>query len=147
MDQRLKGQEVSVRVIVAGVVNDTIDSVTTLNETTMLELKEAGYLGELANRFDEVFNGFGGDFEINVTRAAWIRLELAIIDRAQRRTPGVIFNVVVTDFFPNGESLLKVYSDVKWGELPKSTPARGDYVRPKLQFKCSERPVSVNALP
>lgn len=147
MDQRLKGQEISVRIIQDAAVVREIDSVSTLNEQTMLELKEAGYLGELVNRFDEILNGFGGDMELAVTRANWVLLELAIIDRAQRKTPNVIFNVVVTELYPNGESTVKTYLDVKWGELPKSVASRGDYVKPKLQFKCSERPVAINALP
>lgn len=146
-DPRLKGQEVSVRIVNAGVVVTEIDSVANLNETTMLEIKEAGYLGETTNRFDEILNGFGGDMEINLTRANWIALELAIIARARRDTPDVKFNVVVTDFFPNGESLIKTYMDVSWGEIPKSVPGRGDYVKPKLQFKCSERAAVANALP
>lgn len=146
-DQRLKGQEVSVRIIQDSVTIQEIDSVANLNETTALEIKEAGYLGETVNRFDEILNGFGGDMEINVTRANWISLELAVIARARRETPGVVFNVVVTDLFPNGETLIKVYRDVAWGEMPKSVPGRGDYVKPKLQFKCSERAATVNALP
>lgn len=147
MDQRIKGQEVSVRVVQDGVVVQEIDSVANLNETTSLELKEAGYLGETTNRFDEILNGFGGDMEINITRASWIGLELAIISRARRETPNTVFNVVVTDLFPNGDSLVKVYQNVFWGELPKSVAGRGDYVKPKLQFKSSERAAKPNALP
>lgn len=146
-DPRLKGQEISVRVVNAGVVVQEIDSISNLNEATMLELKEAGYLGETTNRFDEILNGFSGDFEFNITRANWIALELAIIARARRQTPDVVFNVVVTDLQPNGESVIKTYLDVAWGELPRSVPGRGDYVKPKLQFKCAERAVAVNALP
>ena len=146
-DPRLKGQEVSVRIINNGTVVTEIDSVANLNEATMLEIKEAGYLGETTNRFDEVLNGFGGDLEINITRANWIALELAVIARARRETPDVKFNVVVTDFLPNGETVIKTYLDVAWGEMPKSVPGRGDYVKPKLAFKCSERAVAVNALP
>lgn len=145
--QRIKGQEVSVRVVTDGVVDLTIDTVSNLNEQTNLRLLEQGYLGEIVNRFDEILDGFGGDMEINVTRAAWIQLELAIVSRAQRKTPFTVFNVIVTDLYPNGESTVKVYQDVKWGELPKSIASRGDYVKPKLQFKCSERAVTVNALP
>lgn len=147
MDQRLKGQEVSIRIVRDGVVDTEIDSISSFNEETALELKEAGYLGETVNRFDEILNGFGGDMEIHVTRANWIALELAVISRARRETVAVVFNVVVTDLYPNGESQLRVYSDVHWGPMPKAVASRGDYVKPKLQFKCSERAVSVNALP
>ena len=146
-DGRIKGQEVSIRVVNAGVVVQEINSVVNLNETTMLEIKQAGYLGETTDRFDEILNGFGGDFEINLTKANWVGLEQAVIARARRETPGVVFNVVVVDLFPNGESTIKTYLDVSWGEMPRSVASRGDYVKPKLQFKCSERAIAVNALP
>ena len=112
-DQRLKGQEISVRVIQAGNVINSIDAISAFNNNVALEIKEQGYLGEVVNRFDEILNGFGGDFEFHVTRADWNNLVSAIIDRAQRRTPEVVFNVVRTDFYPNGDSAVYTYQDVK----------------------------------
>lgn len=146
-DPRLKGQEVSIRIIQDGVVQTSIDSVSNFNDEVGLELKEDGFLGENVNRFDEILNGFGGDMEIQLTKANWVQLQLSIIDRAARRTPGVTFNVVRVDLFGNGDSLVFTYTDVKWGALPSSVASRGDFVKPKLMFKCSERPVRVNALP
>lgn len=146
-DQRLKGQEVSVRVIQAGTVIGSIDSVSSMNDTVGLETKEDGFLGETVNRFDEVLNGFGGDFEFQVNRANWEDLVKAILDRATRLTPDVSFNIIRTDFFPNGDTNIYVYTDVHFGAIPTSIPSRGDYVKPRLEFKCSERPVQTNALP
>lgn len=146
-DQRIKGQEVSIRVIQAGNLVAEIDSVSAFNDEVSLELKEAGFLGETVNRFDEILNGFGGDMEFHVAKANWNLLVSAIIDRATRRTPDVIFNVVRTDFYPNGDSAVYTYQDVKWGPIPTSIASRGDYVKPKMQFKCEERPVKINGLP
>lgn len=145
--QRLKGQEVSIRVIQAGTVIGAIDSVSSMNDNVNIELKEDGFLGESVNRFDEVLNGFGGDFDFQVTRANWEDLVKAILDRATRLTPDVVFNVIRTDFFPNGDTNIYTYVDVHWGAIPTSIPSRGDYVKPRLEFKCSERPVQTNALP
>lgn len=147
MDQRLKGQEVSIRIINAGVVVAEIDTVSSFNDEVALELKEDGFLGETANRFDEILNGYGGDMEIQISKANWVLLQQAIIDRAQRKTPEVVFNVVRTDLFSNGDSAIFTYSDVKWGPIPTSVASRGDFVKPKLQFKCSERPYKLNSLP
>lgn len=147
VDQRLKGQEVSVRVINAGNVVAEIDSVSSFNDATAFELKEDGFLGEGVNRFDEILNGFGGDMEIQIAKAAWITLQQSIIDRAQRLTPEVVFNVVRTDLFANGDSLIFTYQDVHWGEMPTTVASRGDFVKVKLTFKCSERPYKQNALP
>lgn len=147
MSDRLKGQEVSIRVVQGGTVVNTIDSVSAFNENVMLELKENGYLGETVNRFDEILNGFGGDFEFHIAQASWQELELSIIDRATRRQPDLIFNVIRTDFYPNGDTAITTYSDVKWGPIPKNIPSRGDYVKPRMEFRCSERPVAINSLP
>jgi hypothetical protein len=147
VDQRLKGQEVSIRVVNAGNVVAEIDSVSNFNDSTALEIKEDGFLGEVVNRFDEILNGFGGDLEIHLTKANWIALQQSIIDRAQRLTPEVVFNVVRTDLYPNGDSIIFTYADVHWGDQGTSIGSRGDFVKVKLNFKCSERPYKVNALP
>ncbi len=147
MEQRLKGQEVSIRVVQGGNVVNTIDSVSAFNEQVALEIKESGYLGETVNRFDEILNGFGGDFEFHVSKSSWQELEFAIIARATREQPDLEFNVVRTDFYPNGDTAISTYRDVFWGPIPKNIPARGDYVKPRMEFRCSERPVKLNALP
>lgn len=146
-DQRLKGQEISIRVVQASNLITSIDAISAFNDTIALELKEEGYLGETVNRFDEILNGFGGDMEFHVTRADWNELTQAIIDRATRLTPDLIFNVIRTDFFPNSDSAIYTYRDAKWGPIPTSVASRGDYVRPRMEFRCSERPVKINALP
>lgn len=146
-DQRLKGQEISIRVVRAGVVLTQIDSIMSFNDSVALELKEAGYLGETVNRFDEILNGFGGDMEFHVTRSDWETLTLSIIERATRVQPLLVFNVVRADFFPNGDTNVYTYQDVFWGPIPTSIPSRGDYLKPRMEFRCSERPVQTNSLP
>lgn len=146
-DQRLKGQEVSIRIIDAGSVVAAIDTVSTFNDGVDLEIKEAGYLGEFTNRFDEVLNGFSGDLETNLTRADSATLDDAIIAKAKRESPALVFNVIRTDFFPNGDSNIYTYEDVHWGQIPTTIGARGDFVKKKYQFKCSERTVATNQLP
>lgn len=147
MDLRLKGQEISVRTIRGGVVIDSIDSVSVFNEEVMLEIKQDGFLGETVNRFDEIFNGFGGDFEFHVHNNLWVPWQQSVIDKAQRNTPDTVFNVIRTDFYPNGNSSVYTYRDVHWGAQPTAVASRGDYVKVKAQFNCSERPVQVNNLP
>lgn len=145
--QRLKGQEVSIRVIQGGNVVNELSIISSFNDAVALEIKENGYLGETVNRFDEILNGYGGDFESHLNRAAWNSFVQAVIDRAQRRTPDVQFNVVRVDFFPNGDSSVYTYTDVYWGNIPTTVASRGDYVKVRGEFKCSERPVQVNQLP
>ena len=144
---RLKGQEISVRVLQDGKLIASIDSVASFNEEVDLEIKSDGFLGESVNRFDEILNGFGGDFEMQLTSSAFSTFQEAIIARATRRTPNVVFNVVRTDLYPNGDSAIFTYKNVFWGAQPTSVGARGEYVKAKANFKCSERPVQNNALP
>ena len=146
MDQRLKGQEVSIRIVQNDTTIAEINTISTFNEEVALRLLEAGYLGETTNRFDEILDGYGGDMEIAISKANWVLLQGAVTDRAQRKTIGTVFNVVRTDLFANGDSNVYIYTDVNWGPMPSNVASRGDYVKPKLQFKCSSRPVSTNSI-
>jgi len=146
-DKRLKGQEVSIRISAAGVVQDSIDAVASFNDSVAYELKEDGFLGETVNRFDEILNGYGGDMEFQPTRANWNLLEQQITARATRETPDLEFTIVRTDFYPNGDTTIYTYKDVSFGPLPTTVASRGDYVKVRLEFRCSERPIKINALP
>lgn len=146
-DPRLKGQEVEIRVIAAGSVVQEINAIATFNDNVMFELKEDGFLGEVTNRFDEILNGYGGDFEFQVTEAAWYEFIQRIEDRAKRVTPEVIFNVIRTDFFSNGSTAIVTYEDVKWGASPTTIASRGDFVKVRLEFRTSKRSIQINSLP
>lgn len=146
MDARLKGQEVEIRVVASGTVVQEISAIASFNDNVKLELKEDGFLGEVTNRYDEILNGFGGDLEFQVTQATWYEFVNRITDRAQRKTPEVVFNVIRVDFFANGQSAIVTYEDVKWGPIPSSVASRGDFVKPRLEFGCSTRSVQINAL-
>lgn len=146
-EARLKGQEISIRCLQDGQLIVSLDSIASFNDEVALEIKEDGFLGEPTNRFDEILNGYGGDFEMQVTNTGYLGWQAAIIARAQRRTPGIVFNVVRTDLYPSGDSAIFTYRDVKWGAMPTSVGARGEYQKIKAAFKCSDRAVNVNALP
>ena len=144
---RLKGQEISVRVLTDGKLVKSIDSIASFNEEVDLEIKSDGFLGESVNRFDEILNGYGGDFEMQLTSSAFIDFQEAIIARATRRTPNTVFNVVRTDLYPSGDSAIFTYKNVYWGGQPTSIGARGEFVKAKANFKCGARAVQQNALP
>jgi len=144
---RLKGQDVSIRILQDAQAATQIDSIGSFNDSTELAILEQGFLGEFVNRFDDILNGFGGDMEIQLTASNWTTLRQAMIDRATRSVLGTVFNVVRVDLFDNGDSITWTYTDVKWGAMPTTVSARGDFVKVKLSFKCSELPFKVNALP
>jgi hypothetical protein len=145
---RLKGQEISIRVLAGNPPEAlaTIDSISEFNDNTSFKLLEDGFLGEVVNRFDEVLDGYGGDFTMQVTNSGWVQFQQAIIDRATRVDPTIVFNVVRTDLFADGSSLVWVYTDAKWGEMPSKVGGRADFVKVSCNFKCSVRPVLVDQL-
>lgn len=147
MDQRLKGQEVSIRIVNDNVVVGAIESIAAFNDSVLFEQKEAGYLGEVTNRFDEILNGYSGDFEFHCTKADWIEIVNSIEARARREAPNLTFNVVRVDLYPNGDSLTFNYIDVKWGAVPTNVSSRGDFVKVRMEFKCEQRTNDANALP
>lgn len=145
-DLRLKGQEVSIRIVKDGAPVEPINSVASFNDNTNLEIKEDGFLGEVVNRQDEILNSYSGDFEFQVNTSQWITLKQAIESKAKRDTPAVVFNIVRTDLFANGQSLIITYMDVHWGAMPQTIGSRGDFVKVKAEFKCSEQAVQVDAV-
>ena len=143
-DPRLKGQEMSIRVVQDSNVLQQIDSVASFNDAVKFEIKEDGFLGEVVNRFDSVLNGYTGDLEFQVHDATWLAFEQAVEAKVTRQTPGTVFNVVRTDFFANGSSAVIVYSDVSWGEFGTSAGSRADFIKVKAPFGTSDRSVQIN---
>lgn len=147
MDPRLKGQEISLRVINAGTVVSEIDSVASFDDNTDLKEMEDGFLGEQVNRFDNALNGYGGNFEMQCAQANWVLFKQAVVRKAQRVDSAVTFNVVVTDLYPNGDTVITTYVDVTFGPIPKNVGSRTDFVKVKWSFKCSQLGELIGALP
>lgn len=143
---RIKGQEIRIIVVEAGNPVLELNSISNFNDEAKFDLKEDGFLGEAVNRFDEVHNGYGFDFEMQVTGPKWLLWQRSITNRAQRITPGVIFNIVRVDQFANGETAVITYEDVKWGSMPTSIGSRGDYVKVKASGACSTRTEQINSI-
>jgi hypothetical protein len=146
MASRLLGQEVEIRVTQAGVPLTTLNAISSTNDSTILETKQDGFLGEVVDRFDDLLKGYSIDFEAQVSNSSWIDLELAIVARARRETPDMLFNIIRTDFYSDGSSIVYNYMDVKFGPIAKTTASRADFVKVKFEGKCSERPVQKNAI-
>jgi hypothetical protein len=131
--QRLRGQEVTVHVVRAGNVENTLTNITDFNFETKLELKEQGYLGETTNRHDEIFNGAKFDMELHLTTGDWLDFQAAIISRATRQEPDLEFNITCTLVYPNGEQRYVTMPDVHFGAQPMKVGGRGDYVSYRIE--------------
>lgn len=137
MSQRIKGQEVSVLLIVDGEVMDTITDVRSFSVTLLIDTLSEGYLGETTERQDEIFKGVEGDISFHFENQDVFNLFAKIVDRAQRRTPGVRVNIKATMNFPNGDSPMWIIYDVAFGNLATKFGSRADYGEITLPFKAA----------
>ena len=136
---RLKGQAISIRVVQDQQVLTQLDSIGSSSGGMQLETKEDGFLGEIADRYDEVLKGYTIECEMQVTNSSWVTFPIAVRGRATRVTPGVQFNIVRTDMFDDGSSIIYTYLDVHFGPITDSAGSRSDFVKVKFDGKCSER--------
>lgn len=145
-EKRLKGQEVSIRIILAGVVEENINAIGSFNDSVDLEMKKDTFLGETGPRYDENPGGYSGNLDFQIAKATWLNMVAAVEARARRETPDLEVNVVRSDLFADGSSAVIVYKDVYFGAIPTSIPAQGEFVKVSLSFGCNTRTVQINNL-
>lgn len=147
MDQRLKGQSVEIRVVQGGNVVQTLQSIENFTSNVDIVLKEDGFLGETVNRFDSVFNGYGGSFSNQPNDASYHEFQDAMVAKARRERPDLVFNIIRTEFFDNGSTAVVTFLDVAWGGTGSEVGSRADYTKSKFEWKCSEKDTQLNNLP
>jgi len=138
MSVRLKGQDVSLLLVVNGTVQDTITDIKSFEMTADLEIKDEGYLGEKTNRKDDVFNGISGRMELHYENADVFNLAQSIIERAKRREPGTQINIKASLVFPGGDTKRVIIPDAYFGNIPMNFGSRTDYGTVGLEFKASD---------
>lgn len=145
-DPRLKGQEIELQFIKDGSVQEAIQNIGSFNWTEKLEKKEDGFLGETTNRYDDIYNGCDLDFEMQISNGLWVDVQAAIIARARRESPATEFNLVVSQFYANGDTVVLTFKDLRFGAQPQSTGSRADFVKIKIDASCSEVIKSVDTI-
>lgn len=135
---RIKGQEVSLSIMRAGQLENDLTDITNFNATLKLSKLQQGFLGETVDRYDEKFDGADIDFELQLHSQDWIDYVVAVISRARRQAPDLLFNVSATMFFPNGQTPVLTFHDIKFGDFPLNVSARGDYVKLKINASTSD---------
>lgn len=138
MAQRIKGQEVTVAFTTPE--GDFTDFTDVLSATITLEneILEESYLGEVSNRYDDIYNGVSGSVEMHLENNQFVTFMNLVQDRSERRAPAAgQFNVSMTFALPNGERARVTCEDVFWGPIPVEVGGRADYVKLSLEFKCS----------
>lgn len=137
--QRIKGQETVVTVMLDGQLQARIDSISDAEVTFELEILEEGYLGETANRFDSIFNGMTIRAVGHLTNIQLIELANAIVQRAQRRAGGAVrIDMALSLVFPGGDLITIAIPDVQFQSIPVADGGREEYVQWTLEAKASE---------
>jgi hypothetical protein len=137
-DQRLKGQETELRLIVDNEVQDTITDIRSFEMHIQLAILTEGYLGETTMRRDEVFNGVTGQITLHFENEDIFTLFQTIVDRARRRQPGGKINAKTSVRFPNGQNKVIMISNVFFGEIPMNFPGRAEYATVSLSFEAED---------
>jgi hypothetical protein len=136
--QRIKGQEVSISIILDGSLQTRIDTIQSADIEFEMELLEEGYLGETSDRVDSVFKLVSLTLEGHVNSQAYLELADAIVKRAQRRVGGAVRIDVVGSFaFPNGDFPSLLLPDVQFDSIPLSIGGRNEFVSITLTGKSS----------
>lgn len=138
MSQRLKGQETVISFVGPTGDEEGLQDVSSFEAELMIDNLQEGYLGETADRFDDIFMGVSGRVEIHMETPQYFRFTQRVQDRAQRRTPASgKFNAKARFRFPNGTSFRLTFEDIFFEGLPLRAPTRSDYVQATIAWKCS----------
>ena len=138
-ENRLRGQEMEIRFVRNGNPELTITAVSSFEDTLKFEKSQDGFLGEVTDRYDNIFKGVDGKLEFQVSNASYLQLQTAIKLQAQRKQPDTVINIIRTDYFANGETAILTYPDCKFGPMPTTAGSRADFVKVSTDFSCSDR--------
>jgi hypothetical protein len=136
--QRIKGQETEVLIVADGEIQSSLTEIQSFEFSQETATSEEGYLGEKANRYDEIYNGFSFSMEMHHSTPDLFALLQIIKDRAQRRTPGVQINIKTTLNYPSGERVRIICNDVFFDSAGISVGGRDQYATTTLPGKGSE---------
>lgn len=137
-DQRVKGQEVNVLMTRGGVLETSLTNVQDANFEVEYEVIRKKYLGQKSDTLDDIYNGCKGDYTLHLHNQEYFLYMLAIKDRAQRRTPDVVFNISTVLAFPNGQTPSILVPDIKFGGVPISMSARNEQVSIKHAWEAED---------
>lgn len=135
---RVKGQETTISVSGPNGLQQGLDAISSFEAELQQDILSEGFLGEVAERKDEIFRGVSGSVEAQVSSSDYLRFLARVNDRAQRRTPATeVWNITTTLNLPNGTTARVQFLDVAFGNLPININARDEYVTVGFDWECS----------
>lgn len=138
MAQRCKGQETRLNISQDNQFLAEISDIKDHEIEFAQSIKLEDYIGETAKRTDAIYENINGKFTMHISKAAvFSKFIQGVIDKNQRRIPGIIFNVSAVYNFPSGERIRLMIPDVEFGGFPVNTGGRDQYVSIAVTFAAS----------
>ena len=138
MAQRIKGQEVRISFTNPDGSQEGLEDVVSFDWEMDMEILREQFLGETADRFDDIFKGVTGSVELQLESQEYFRFQQRVQDRAQRRTPAAgVFNLTASFEFPNGQRPRITFQNVFFGPIPNPVSGRAAYVTGTINWGCS----------
>ncbi len=140
MAQRIKGQEVQLQVVVAGVVQSTLTDIRNFELTPKFSKLEEQYLGQTTKRYDEIFDGVDFKMDLHFEDAGVLNFVDAVRARATQQTPGVKINIQTTLNFPGAVNprVLILLTDCFFENMPIEFGGREQYGQFTISGSCSD---------
>ena len=138
MAQRIKGQEVEVRIALNGVDQETLTDIRNFEVTPKFEKLEEQYLGNQTKRYDEIFHGVDFKMDMHFSTEQMFNFISDVVARAQRRTPGTTVNIRAKLNFANGVTRLIHLTDCFFDDMPINFGGRSEYGQFTVSGSCTD---------
>jgi hypothetical protein len=136
---RILGQDVQIRLSRGGNPLTTITAIKSFNFETRTRILTEGYLGEVAQRQDSIFDEVGGTFMVHPESTDLLVFQKFLVDRAIRRQASdeqVVITFRIS--FPNGQVARIVVPSPEFDPVNFNSSARDAYVDTTFTYKSDQ---------
>ncbi len=136
----LRGSEVQLRLNRDKKRLSTLTACKDMEITFMFDVTREGYQGEKTDRRDENYRGVSVSLTYHPESPELLQLAAFVRDRATRRTAQANNHVDLTAIleFPGGQRPRITIADLKFGNIPLSSPGRDQFVTVKLSCEADD---------
>ena len=137
-EYRILGKSVQVRLTQGGSIISEISAIKSFTFESRHRILTEGYLGETAQRQDEIFDEVGGSFAVNPEGTDIFSLQQLIVNRSTVRTANP--TQVAATFrvsFPQGTVARITIPDMKFDPIPFTVGGRDAYVEMSFTYKAT----------
>lgn len=137
---RVRGEDVKIRVTMDGAEVLGLDNVLSFSGTVLIDTLTAEFMGQVGQSVDEILNGAEGSMSLQWGTGDVFDFIQAIVDRAARRTAGVVINVQGQMILPDGNVRIMLFKDVAFGNIPINFASRPAYGEITLTWRVGSEP-------